>query len=122
MESMVRGQLAEAIPATLLPQSIAIPVEESSVMSLRLAKVDASSGWLTLSLNIESRQQPVSEEVVPSPAPAPAPVPLPAEGPTARRLKTTTPLRGPARIPSATNESWTSKSTRKPRDPAGWFE
>ncbi|HLQ47233.1 MAG TPA: hypothetical protein VK137_20985, partial [Planctomycetaceae bacterium] len=91
MESLARSQLAEAIPATLLPQSIAIPVEESPPLSLRLAKVDASSGWLTVSLHIESsmesRQKPVSEEIFPSPPPAP--MPSQAEAPTVRRFKPT---------------------------------
>ena len=64
MESLARTQLANAIPATLLPQAIALPSDAGSVSSLRVASVKATDGWLTLLLSVDAIQQPVPEGAV----------------------------------------------------------
>lgn len=53
VETLVRNQLATAFPDVVLPESIALPISGSmpSMPALRLARAEASSGWLTLSLS-----------------------------------------------------------------------
>ena len=64
LEALARTQLANAIPATLLPQAIALPSDAGSVSSLRVASVKATDGWLTLLLSVDAIQQPVPEGAV----------------------------------------------------------
>ncbi len=123
METLVRSQLAEAIPATVLPQSFAIPLAEGQSQSLRFAKTDASAGWLTLSLDIESNQRPIPNQMQPIPEEA---FPLPdlsrSEVSTTRRLKPISSPRDRRSSADPSREGWTSRTTRQPRDSAGWFE
>ena len=76
MATMARAQLAAAIPTISLPDSLLLPgiSSKQSTTPLRLARAEAASGWLTLSLKVgaESRsvpepqfRQPQPEEYVP---------------------------------------------------------
>ncbi len=76
MATMARTQLAAAIPTISLPDSLLLPgiSSKQSTTPLRLARAEAASGWLTLSLKVgaESRsapepqfRQPQPEEYVP---------------------------------------------------------
>ncbi|MBC7820746.1 MAG: hypothetical protein IAG10_28000, partial [Planctomycetaceae bacterium] len=63
VETLVRNQLTAAFPDVVLPDSIPLPtsVPMQSMASLRLARADASSGWLTLSLTFGAMAQPIPE-------------------------------------------------------------
>ena len=63
METMARTQLAAAIPTIALPDSLALPSISSNgpATALRIARAEAASGWLTLSLKVGSEAQPISE-------------------------------------------------------------
>lgn len=75
VETMVRTQLAAAIPVVTFPEALPLPMvsPNQSLTELRLASADASSGWLTFSLAIGAAQpirepqlrQPVPEDYVP---------------------------------------------------------
>ncbi len=149
MESLARTQLANAIPTTLLPQTIALPSDVGSVSSLQVASVKATDGWLTLSLIVAAIQQPVPEEAVrpftifraqsSSPliqAYSQTQPPTQAQSMTRieslpdRRISTTTvqklsSSKAGKRAPANSRSSSTARSSRElreSRDPVGWFE
>ena len=116
VETLARTQLSQAIPATLIPQTLTLPSDAGSFTSLQVAGVEATAGWLTLSLKIDAGSQPVSEEALRPIIRAQSPSRV--QPPTDRRLKpATTP-----RTSSRSNADWDVKNARKQRDPAGWFE
>ena len=63
VETLVRNQLASAFPDVVLPDSIPLPASMPTqpMASLRLARADASAGWLTLSLMFGATAQPIPE-------------------------------------------------------------
>ena len=63
VETLVRNQLTAAFPDVVLPDSIPLPASMPSqpMASLRLARADASAGWLTLSLTFAAMAQPIPE-------------------------------------------------------------
>ena len=63
VETLVRNQLASAFPDVVLPDSIPLPASMPSqpMASMRLARADASAGWLTLSLTFGAMAQPIPE-------------------------------------------------------------
>ena len=96
MESLVRNQLAAAFPDVVLPDAIPLPtrVSKEPTNSLRLARAEAASGWLTLSLTVGAAAQPIPE-------------PQPAEA-------------GPFEIVPPRLIAPPRLETR--RDPRGWFD
>ncbi len=68
VETLVRNQLAAAFPDVVLPDSLPLPasVPTQPMASLRLAKTEASEGWLTLSMTFGATAQ-----TIPIPEPQP---------------------------------------------------
>ena len=71
MATMARTQLAAAIPTISLPDSLLLPgiSSKQSTTPLRLARAEAASGWLTLSLKVGAESRSVSEPQFPQPQP-----------------------------------------------------
>ncbi len=63
VETLVRNQLTAAVPDVVVPDAIVVPGNLSTQVtsSLRLARAEASSGWLTLSLAFGATAQPIPE-------------------------------------------------------------
>ncbi len=63
VETLARSQLAAAFTDIALPDSIPLPASMPTqpMASLRLARADASSGWLTLSLTFGASTQPIQK-------------------------------------------------------------
>ena len=63
VETLVRNQLTAAVPDVVVPDAITVPGNLSTPpkSSLRLARAEASSGWLTLSLAFGATAQPLPE-------------------------------------------------------------
>lgn len=63
VETLVRNQLTAAFPDVVLPDAIELPTNMPTqpTASLRLARADASAGWLTLSLTFGATTQPIPE-------------------------------------------------------------
>lgn len=129
LETLARSQLAEALPATILPASIDLPGDQTALNSLRLTKTAASAGWLTFSLSVDSPLSPISEEAAPVDSPnrrIPSTQPTESRRVEPARIPSATSL-GPKRIPASSDRGWTSTTTprrvaRQTRDPSDWFE
>lgn len=71
VETMARTQLAAAIPEIALPDTISLPMVSPNqrLSELRLARAEASSGWLEFSLAVGAATQPVREPQLRQPVP-----------------------------------------------------
>lgn len=71
VETMARTQLASAIPEITFPEAFPLPMVSPNqrLTELRLARADASSGWLTFSLAVGAAAQPVREPQLRQPVP-----------------------------------------------------
>ncbi len=63
VETMARTQLAAAIPEITFPEALPVPTISANprLSELRLARAEASSGWLTFSLAVGAAAQPIRE-------------------------------------------------------------
>lgn len=71
VETMVRTQLAAAIPEITFPDSIPLPIvtPNQRVTELRLARSEASAGWLEFSMAVGNAVQPIREPQLQQPQP-----------------------------------------------------
>jgi hypothetical protein len=63
VETLVRNQLTAVFPDVVLPDSVSLPasVPSQPMNFLRLARAEASNGWLTLSVTMGTKPQPIPE-------------------------------------------------------------
>lgn len=71
VETMARTQLAAAIPEITFPDAIPVPLVSPNqrLTAMRLARAEASSGWLEFSLAFGSTPQPIREPQLRQPQP-----------------------------------------------------
>jgi hypothetical protein len=71
VETMARNQLAAAIPEITFPDSIPLPLvsQNQRLPELRLARAEATSGWLEFSLSVGTAAQPIREPQLRQPQP-----------------------------------------------------
>ncbi len=71
VETMARTQLAAAIPVVTFPEAFPLPriSPNQRLSELRLAKADASDGWLTFLLAVDAAASPVREPQLRQPVP-----------------------------------------------------
>lgn len=71
VETMVRTQLAAAMPEITFPDSVPMPLiaPNQRLTAMRLARAEASSGWLEFSLAFGSTPQPIREPQLRQPQP-----------------------------------------------------
>ncbi|TXT38752.1 MAG: hypothetical protein FD138_263 [Planctomycetota bacterium] len=71
VETMARTQLAAAIPEITFPDSVSLPLVSPNqrLSELRLARAEATTGWLEFSLSVGATAQPIREPQLRQPQP-----------------------------------------------------